>query len=178
MVGGSNPEKWTLRKLVQNTYYHDTSKFKGLALSPSVVRIRVEHRTVYDSADANTVRKGVPRSMYVIRTVVADEKPVYSIDSKGKQVVTGKFYGECEIRLSSLSVDDADISLVMGNGKVIDLGSAGNYPVSLKTGQRLTPSQLKVLRSGEWCETFLLDTPLLALVRYLVDEGILHGTGA
>lgn len=161
-----NPQKWTLRKLVQNTYYYDRKRFRSLDMSSSIVSVVVEKQTV-----SHGLHDESPTTVYDIHTVSSSGSPVTYVGLNGKTYPTGRRYGEVEIRLARLSVDEDRIELRASNGKKIDLTRRGNEYVNLRTMKRLTPSEAS--KTEDKAETFLLDRPLLSLIRLLVDSGIL-----
>lgn len=157
-----NPKSWTIRRLVQNTYFHEKERFKDLGISKDVSSIVIEKQTVYDG-----LKDSSPHVVYDIYTRIPSSNSV-----KKDGIDTGRRYGEVEIRIGSLSVDERDIELVTSSGSKLTLSSPGNEWISLRTGKRLTSKA--ALTVTDKAATFLLDKPLLSVIKYLMDSGILQ----
>lgn len=165
---GRNPNGWTIRKLVQNTYEYDKKRFDFKGLSKGVSYISINHETVHP--DPNNLEK--TEDMFVIRTHLTEGNHIMETGQNGKKYDTGRKYGEVEIRIATLSIDDDTVKLIDGRGREFDFTKSGNEWVDIRTSKYLTSSEAK--KSVAKVPTFLLDRPLLSALQYLIDAGVIQ----
>ena len=119
-----NPEGWTLRKLLQNTYHHMGNRFDYM--ERDVLRsIVIQEVSVYDGREP-----GEKRTKFIIKSSSYPQyRPYYSgKDVRGRTIRYQRTYKheyEVTIQMDSLSIDDDRIHLRTGADAKWDFSPRG-----------------------------------------------------